>query len=388
MTARPLQGVRVIDLAGLAGAYGTMLMAGLGADVVKVEPPEGDGLRRMPPLLDRVAAPENGLWWAYLGQGKRSVVIDRSSPADVAALASLIEKADVVVDTEAYGTWESLGVGPAHFVESNPGLVWVSITPFGRSGPRRDWKGSNLVAWAASGVLYTTGFPDRPPVVPGGPAQLACHVAAMNAVAGALLALRSRRLNQGKGQLVDISVQECALALAPETGVPLSLDDRVHRPRTGNRRDITRPFGLYPCNDGFVSFLVIQPGHWRALAQWIHEETGSDVFLDPAFEDLAVRREASEFVDEYVEQLCRPHNKLDLFREAQIRGIPCTPVNTIADITEDPHLQATGFFDQAEHPAIGPYRRPGAPFRDNHGWWSLSRAPLLGEHTEEVLNRP
>lgn len=382
----PLKGVRVIDLAGLPGAYGTMMLAGLGADVVKVEPPGGDRIRRLGPFLDRVDVPENSLWWAYLGQGKRSVVIDWTTTAGQAQLRELMTNADVVMDSAAYGTWEALGLGPGQLAAENPSLVWVAISPFGRSGPRRDWKGSDLIAWAGSGVLYTTGFVDRPPVAPAGPVQLACHLAAMNAAAGVLLALRARRINDGKGQLVDISMQECVLGIAPETGAPVSLDDRVHRPRGGNRRDLTRPFGLYPCKDGYVSFLVLQPGHWQAMARWIHEGTGNDVFLDETFNDLAVRREVSDFVDEFVEALTMPATKLELFREAQRRGVPCTPVNTIADLLEDPHLAATGFFQTADHPKIGSYIRPGAPFRDNHGWWSLSRAPLLGEHTEEVLS--
>jgi formyl-CoA transferase len=370
----PFAGVRVVDLSGLAGAYGTMLLAGLGADVVRVEPPGGDPLRFLPPLLDGVAAPENGLWFAYLSQGKRSVVIDRATAEGAATLDRLVGSADIVFDHDA-----------AYDLERHRRLVWVSITPFGRSGPRAHWKGSNLVAWAASGVLYTTGFTDRPPVVPGGPAQLACHLAAMNATMGALLALRARD-RFGTGQLVDISVAEACLALAPETGAPLTLDDRVHRARTGNRRDLSRPFGLYPCADGYVSFLVLQPAHWQAMAQWILDVTGSDVFMDETFADIIVRREAADFVDSFTEQVTMPSKKVDLFIEGQRRGIPITPVNTIADLLVDPHMQAAGYFNEASHPAIGTYTRPGPPFRVNHDWWDIGRAPLLGEHTDEVLS--
>jgi crotonobetainyl-CoA:carnitine CoA-transferase CaiB-like acyl-CoA transferase len=369
----PFAGTRVVDLAGLAGAYGTMLLAGLGADVIRVEPPGGDPMRAMPPLLDGVEPPENGLWFAYLSQGKRSVVLDRTTPEGAAQLERLVASADIVFDAEA-----------TYDLERHPRLVWVSITPFGRSGPRAHWKGSNLVAWAASGVLYTTGFVDRAPVVPGGPAQLACQLAALNATMGALLALRARH-RYGAGQLVDISMTEACLALAPETGAPLTHDDRVHRPRSGNRRDLTRPFGLYPCADGFVSFLVLQPGHWKAMAQWILDVTGSDVFMDETFADIIVRREAAEFVDSFTEQVTMPSKKVDLFIEGQRRGIPITPVNTIADLLTDPHLRAAEFFEQASHPAIGAYTRPGPPFRVNHDWWSIGRAPLLGEHTDEVL---
>jgi crotonobetainyl-CoA:carnitine CoA-transferase CaiB-like acyl-CoA transferase len=369
----------VIDLAGLPAAYGTMLLAGLGAEVVKVEAPGGDPLRRMPPFLERVDPPENSVWFAYLGQGKRSVVIDHDTAEGRKQLADLVAGADVVVESDVPGRWDDLRV-------ANPHLVWTSITPFGRTGPRRGWRGSNLVAWAASGVLYVNGFPDRPPVVPAGPVQLACQLSALNAAASVLLALRARAGHPaGHGQLVDLSIQECCVAISPESGAPLYLDDLVHRARPGNRRDLTRPFGLYPCKDGYVSFLVLQPAHWRAMSQWIFDATGNDVFLDETFTDLVVRREAMEFVDEWTEAVTLPLTKLEVFVEGQRRGIPCTPVNTVADLLVDPHLASTGFFEASEHPAIGSFRRPGPPFRDNHGWWSLDRAPLLGEHSAEIL---
>jgi formyl-CoA transferase len=308
------------------------------------------------------------------------VVVDPSSADGQARLAALVAGADVVVDSAPPGTWDALR-------EANPHLVWVSITPFGLTGPRRDWQGSNLIALASSGLLYVTGFQDRPPVAPGGPMQLACQLSALNAAASVLLALRARDQDpEGLGQLVDLSLQECALGISPESGAPLFLDDLVHRDRPGNRRDLTRPFGLYPCQDGFVSFLVLQPAHWQAMATWILDVTGNDALLEEAFADIIVRREASEFVDEWVEAVTTTSTKLELFVEAQRRGIPCTPVNTIADLDTDPHLDAARFFETVEHPAIGQVRRPGPPFRFNHPFWSLGRAPLLGEHTAEVLD--
>ena len=370
----PLAGIRVIDLAGLPAAYGTMLLAGLGADVVKVEPPEGDPLRHQAPFLERAEPPENSLWFAYLGQGKRSVVV-----RDDGELERLLAGADAVVDS-------SPPVLHAELRARHPELVWVAITPYGLDGPYRDRPGTNLTGWASSGVLYVTGFPDRPPVVPGGPVQMAYQLTALHAAGALLLALRARRQDPaGRGQVVDISVQECCLAMAPETGLPLFLDDRVHRDRPGNRRSVTRPFGLYPCKDGHVSFLVLGPAHWHAMAGWIHEVTGNEGILEDIFVDIAMRAEATEFIDEATEELCSGFTKLELFTEAQQRGIPCTPVNTVADLRADPHLEAVAYFEPTEHPALGSYRRPGPPFRFDHDWWQLARAPLLGEHTAELL---
>ena len=152
-----------------------------------------------------------------------------------------------------------------------------------------------------------------------------------------------------------------------------------------NRRILARPWGHYRCLDGFVSTLVLQPTHWINVAQWISEETGNDMFTEEAFRDLTVRAEINDLIDEWFEMVTVTKTKLEVFAEGQRRGVPVTPLNTIADLLSDPHLEATGFFDFAEHPVLGTYKRPGAPFRVNHSWWSLGRAPLLGEHTAEVL---
>ena len=203
-----------------------------------------------------------------------------------------------------------------------------------------------------------------------------------------MLALRAVRAT-GRGQVVDVSMQECCLSLAPETGVALFLDDGLHRARPGNRRNVTRPWGLYPCADGFVSFLVLQPAHWRAMAEWIAEATGMDGVLDEVFVDLHVRWEVSDFIDECTEQLTLPRTKLDLFVEGQRRGIPITPGE---------HDRRPG---QRSAPAPGRVlarrgapgarhrrRRPGAPFRVDHDWWHWAeRADARRAHRDPRLTR-
>jgi len=193
------------------------------------------------------------------------------------------------------------------------------------------------------------------------------------------------RNRTGTGQMIDLSIQESALALAPETGVPVFLDDKVHRERSGNRRLLSRPFGLYPCSDGYVSILVLMPHHWSAIATWIAEVTGNEAVLDPVFGDVAVRGETMELVDSWVEELTTQLTALEVFQEGQRRGIPITPVSTVAGLREDPHLNAAGFWTSTELPAGGEVASPGAPYRTNRGWWQLGRAPRLGEHNDEVL---
>jgi len=370
---QPWSGLRVVERRGLCSAYATRMWAALGAEVVVLEPPGGHPYRHLAPYAPGTDAPEGSLWWAFLGQNKHSVVVEPGSAEEAAILAA----ADVVFDEPE---------PPVHPpVPANDRQVVVAITPFGLHGPRANWRGSDLVAWASSGLAYVTGFPDRPPVALSA-LNFAANVTAMNAIGAAMVALYARRMT-GRGQVIDLSMQQANAALLPEAGTGLVFDDGVHRARSGNRRAVSRPFGLYPCKDGFASIVIVQPAHWRRLAQWLFEITGMDAVTDPAFDDLAVRWEAAEFIDGLTEELTTTMTKQELFVEGQRRDIPITPVNTVADLGRDPHLDAAGFWKPGEHPVVGTYRSPGESFRAGEGWWQWSRAPLLGEHTADVSAR-
>jgi len=380
----PWSGHRVVDLTGLAGAYGTRLLAALGAEVIKVEPPDGDPIRTYAPHAPGVEGPESGLWWAFLSAGKKSVVIDRSSPGGEDRLAALLATADVVLDDSPAALQDRPVSGHSAVRAANPATSWIAITPFGLTGPRRDWATSDLVAWASCGLASTVGFPHSAPLAPAAPVQLAMHFTAVNAAIASMLALRARR-RTGRGQLVEVAIQEAMVSMAPETGVPLFLDDQVPRPRAGNRRPVTSPFGLFPCQDGYVAILALQPNHWQAMARWICDETGNEGVLDEVFNDIAVRHEASDAVDAWTEELTLSATKHELFVEGQRRGIPITPVNTVADLRGDPHLAQAGWWRDEDHPVLGQIQVPGAPFLVSRQWWSWSVAPTLGQHTDEIL---
>jgi crotonobetainyl-CoA:carnitine CoA-transferase CaiB-like acyl-CoA transferase len=371
----PLDGVGVVDLSGLPGAYGTKLLADLGADVVIVEQPGGDPLRRLPPLVDGTS-----LTFEYLASGKRSVVLDIiGSEIDRQRFDHLVASADVVFDSSAPGQLDALTIGPRSMLARHPELVWVALSPFGQSGPKRGWRGSDMLFWAASGILLACGFPDRRPVVPGGKSWLGYHLASTYAAGGALLALRAKR-RSGRGQLVDVSLQECGIVTASEIGVPTFLDDLVVRSREGFRRSSSRPFGLYPCKDGWVSIVIITLEMFRDHARWIADETGVDTLQNPAFENRQIRIEAAELIDALTEELCRPRTKAELVAEGQRRRVAITPCNTVADLWIDPQLEASEYWRTLAHPALGPLRVPGPPYDLSRTPASPRLAPRLGEH--------
>lgn len=372
-----LEGLQVVAVGAPELAQAIRLFAGMGADVTLVEPPGGGPLRTTPAGDPSSGAVVDGVWHAAFTGGCRLAVVDLDAPEGVASWLELVAGADVVLESKAPGWLDDRGAGYGNVSRSNPGVVWASVTPFGQRGPRRDWRGGDLEAWAASGVLYTTGHADTPPVVPGGPALLACHLAAVNAATGVLAALAARD-RDGTGQHVDVSMQEVTVAVACETGVPIYLNDLVHRPRQGNRRPLLRPWGLYPCQDGWASIVILQPAHWDALAAWMLERCGNETATEEVFRDMMTRLQVPELLDGWTEELTATYTKGELFAQGQARGVPVTPVTTIADLLADPHLEATGFWVDVEDPSLGPVRLPGPPWRLRDRSWRIAPAPGAG----------
>ena len=363
--------MRVVECCDGLGAYSGKLLADLGAEVIKVEPPGGCRERTMPPVVhDRNGTPHS-LFFAFMGSNKRSICIDASKAADRALLERLVASSAVLLENRPHGTlpWE---LDEPHY----PGLIRVTLSAFGLSGAHAHWQGSDLVAWASSGALATNGDPDRPPVMPAGLLMLAEAMAAVNAAAGTLLAWRVRRLF-GMGQRVEVSVQEAALAVSCEVGLPLVLDDLMVWPRQGNRRPMLRPFGLYPTQDGWASIVVIQPQHWQAWAAWLKERCHIQEASDPQYQELIGRMMNLDLMDRWTEQLSSSYTKQALFEEGQRRGVPITPVNTIEDILGDRHLAQRGFWATLTHPMLGALRLPGMPYRLSATPGEVGLAPQL-----------
>lgn len=378
MSAAALSGLRVLDLAGEPGLYATKLLADLGADVVRIDPPSARSDPRS--LLSRDPR-ARGL--AYFNSGKRSVTLDLASERGRDLFRRLAAGADVVCETEAPGALRDLGIGFERLREENEKLVWVSITPFGQSGPRRHWKGSNLVGWALSSVPPTLGEPDRAPLAPAASQPLAYLLASMNAAAGTLLALRVRR-RTGRGQRVDVSVHESTVAASSEVGPVGFLDDLVPRRRTGNRRPSLPPTGIFPTSDGHAAVVILAVTHWDALARWIVEKTGNEAVLDPLFRDVIARREVGALLEEWTEALTVQYSKQELFEEGQRRGISITPVNRIDDVFRDAQLAARRFWVEVDDPVAGRVRMAGGPYKLGRTPWRTSAPPLPGEHNEAV----
>lgn len=376
-----LNGIRVIDIAGESLSFAGRVFADLGADVILVEPPAGGPSRHAPPIISTPTGAVSAHFVA-MAAGKRSVTLDLQTGPGRSVFCRLLAGADVLLTTEPVGRLESLGLGPEDLREVHPGLVFTSVTPFGRTGPRRRWLGEDLIGWATSGTLPSVGDPDRAPLAPAG--GLADRTSALNAAVGTLLALRARH-KTGKGQVVDISQQEAVLSVGMEASPLYVLDTGAWQERRGKRR-ATPPMGHYATKDGAVTMVAFNPWQWDALADWISEETGViEVTLDLFKGTPADRAPYVDAIDAWVEELTMKYTKQQFFEEAQRRGIPATPVNSAANLFDDPHLRATDAWIDVDGGELGSIHLPVPPLRFDGQRLAVGAVPALGEHNRAVL---
>lgn len=369
---RALAGLRVLELADETGWYCGKLLADLGAEVLKMEPPGGETARTLPPV--RRAAHDPSLASAAfvaMNTNKGSVVCDLATEAGRDRVAALAADADAIVETLAPGTLDALGLGYDRLRAANPRLVWTSITSFGQSGPYRDFAGGDLVASALGGALHVTGDGDDPPVRLAG--NQAGITASLSAAAATLIALR-HAARTGRGQRVDVSLLEAVVSATHICGIGKWRDDGIVPRRNGTGLFASVPSGTYPCRDGLVYLMVNRPRHWQALATWIAEVTGSDTVRDPIFEGPSSRRiPYRDLVDTYVADLTSRFTVAEVYHEGQRRHLAFTPVSTAPEVAADPHLAARDFFANVTQADGTTARMAGAPYRLAETPWSITR---------------
>ena len=379
-----LDDVVVLDLAQhIAGPYATRLLADLGADVIKVEPSRGDLSRQLGPFARDEPHPEKSGLFFYLNCNKRSVVLDLKTEAGRRDLLALAARADLVVESFAPGTLDGLGLGWEELRRLRSDLSLLSISNFGQDGPYRDYKLTDLVLYGFAGEMYSMGFGDREPVKMAGTAALfESGSASATAALGALFS--SRR--HGVGQHVDISLAEthlggCDRRHATTTAYQFS---GRRTQRTGDS-SLGLPGGIYACADGYVDFTAagFRPDRVVDLLQ------GADWLADPRFgdpEELTVPEVRADW-NSHFNEWCMARTKREIWAEARRARVLCGPLFTMQDLFEDEHFLGRGFWASIEHPELGRVTLPGRPFRLASGGWELRRpAPLLGQHTEEVLD--
>jgi formyl-CoA transferase len=373
---RPLDGIRVIDLSRvLAGPFATMLLADMGAEVIKVEEPgRGDDTRAWPAFVGGEST-----YFMSVNRGKKSLTLDLKAPAGKAILRRLLAGADVLLENFRPGTLERLGFGYEAVRGMNPRLVYCSISGFGESGPEAGRPGYDLIVQGESGIMDLTGFPDGPPVKVGN--SIADLTAGTMAAHGVVLALLARE-RTGAGQKVEIAMLEVMASLLTYQGQAYLATGTSPR-RRGNQHPSIVPYEVFEAADGYLTVGVANNSLWSRFCQALGEP---GLAADPRFDTEARRVENR---DALVPLLGR------IFREAPVThwlerlgraGVPAGKIRTVGETLESEHLRARGALVSVTHPTAGALRMVGPPIR-LHGTPGAAAgpAPLLGQHTEELL---
>ena len=378
-----LEGVKVLDLTHyFAGPYCTKLLATLGAEVVKVERPgRGDPLRHYPPFANPRQPAESGAWFLYLNTSKKSITLNLKSDRGRAILLQLARSADILVENFAPGVMARLGLDYPTLQAENPALVMTSISNYGQTGPYRDWKASEINLYAAGGLMNITGEPEQPPLKEGAPlAQLG---AGQNAFVAAMTALLYAE-DTGQGQHIDLSIAEYATNVLENALMQYSYSGREFT-RVGNRGYGRAAWGIYPCQDGFVGIIAGPDQNWPQVAAIMER----DELADPRFASRQGRLLNADEVDALMLPWLLEHDKVDIFKAGQEHGLGFSFVAGMQDILEMEQLTARDYFIDLEHPVAGTLKYPGPPISPHSDInpWVYRRAPLLAEHSLEVLGR-
>jgi len=375
-----LSGVRVLDVADEPGAYCSKLLGDLGADVIKIEPPGGARLRDIAPFHEDAADRNRSLFFWHYNTDKRSVTLDLAAASDRARFLHLASTADVVVESYAPGHLAALGLDYAALAAHQPRLTLISITPFGQTGPYRNYRGCDLVCQALGGMVHVNGFPDQPPLQ--GLGLQAYHSASTYGAIGALLALLVRQ-RTGRGQWIDVSIQECVAASVEHASSFFHQDGTIAE-RQGSLH-WTRYFRVGRARDGHILHCTL--GDWTSLIEWVKADGKAQDLTDPQWADFNCRRDHCVHLFDVLDAWAATYTVADLVEGAQLRRLPYAAVVGPETLLQNPQLRARQFFVPVRHDELGQtLTYPGAPYVFSRTPWRIRRRPpLVGEHTEEVL---
>ena len=383
---RLLPPYRVLDLSGHEAVFCGKLLADYGADVVKVEPPGGDASRARGPFVEDRTGLERSLYFLFYNTNKRSVTLDLESERGRDLFRRLVSRADVVVESYPVGHLDSLGLGYEALRQVNPGVVMASVTPFGQTGPWRDYKSNDLIALAASGFMQITGEPGGPPMRQGN--DQSHFPGAQFAAASILGALYYRDFNGGEGQYIDVSLQEALITYYTDAHPALAhvmLGDNVTR--VGATSNLVIPLGAYPSADGWISAGIITPREWDALSDWIYEVTGNEEVLNEAYKGgNQDRAPFNDIITALVIDFTTRYTSEYLFHEGQRRNLVFIPVNTVSDLLADPQLEASNFWFGIDHPETGTLQYPIGVFDSEEVSPATEPAPSLGRDNHAIYS--
>ncbi len=374
--SQPLAGIRVIELANfIAGPLAGTLLADMGADVIKIEPPKGDMGRAMPPRSH-----DESVSFVALNRNKRSLVLDLKQPAARDILLKLAATSDAVVEAYRPGALEKIGLGAADVKAVNPKIVYTSVSGFGQTGPYRRRAGVNLIIEAFSGALSVTGEPGTMPTRPG--IQTADVFGALFATYATLAGLLGAA-RQGEGHVADVSLVEASIAAAAWEAADYLATGDIPK-ALGNKHRLNAPYQLFETRDG--RYLAIGTPNDMLFAKLMQVLGVAEHVSDPRFATYASRKANETPLLEIVEPAVRRRDAAELEAALVDAGLPCARVNNFKEVFDDPHIVARGVVRDVDHPRLGRLKAVRNPVLLDHDGPAIRRhSPMLGEHSTEVL---
>ncbi len=383
---KALEGIKILDLTQIyAGPYCSMLFADMGAEVIKIEPPWGEIIRDNPPLVKQgEGGPHDRSRSGYfltLNRNKFGITLNLKHPRAVEIFKELVKIGDVVIENYAPGVMKRLGIDYPVLREVNPRIIMCSISGFGQWGPYSERMSFDIIAQAMSGLMSITGHPDSPPTKVG--TSLGDVTASLHA-AFAIMAALWYREKTGEGQYIDVSMQECTVAIL-EGAIPRWTIGKELLTPIGSMNPHECPMAAFRCKDGYIIIATVGDEHWQRFCRALNRP---DWAADPQYKTKRQRWEKKYFLQEEIEKITTQYTVKEVGEMLDRERVANSPILNIQQVVDDPHLHARGYFVEVEHPVIGRAKIPGVPFKLSTTPGAVTRpSPLVGEHNELILKK-
>ena len=374
--AGPLKGIRVLDLTRiLAGPYATMILRDLGAEVIKIEQPGvGDEARDFGPFKN-----DFSLYFMSVNRGKKSITLNLKSPRGKELFLELVKGSDILVENFRPGTMEKLGLDYESLKTHHPSLLYAACSGFGQTGPYATRGAYDMIIQGMGGIISITGEPDRPPVRVG--TSIGDITSALFTAIGILSALRHRD-QTGEGQLIDVGMLDCQVAILENAMVRYFSTGDIPRP-LGRRHPAITPFEIFESADGYVVIAIGNNELWRKFCEHVDHP---ELIDDERFHTNALRTENHESLFPILAEIMCRRTTDEWIEELEAIGVPCGPVNTVDKVANDPQVLARDMIAEVEHNTTGTVQIPGIPIKLSETPGQIDApAPNLGEHTSEIL---
>ncbi|HYA34871.1 MAG TPA: CoA transferase [Candidatus Binataceae bacterium] len=383
--AGALSDVKILELGEMAAApYATKLMADMGAEVIKIERPgTGDPARTRGPFPGHQPHPEKSGLFLYLNTNKLGVTLDVARPEGFDIFEKLIADADILVHNVVPPEMDRIGLSYERLAKINPKLIMTSITPWGMTGPYRNWRAEDITVWAGGGVCVLNGggalHPELPPLKTFG--MQSGYQGGVHAAVATMGALIARR-RDGEGQHIDVSMQE---SIASQLEMTFSFWPYMKMVATRLGQKPLQPAETMEVKDGYIYVLCIEEHQWKAFVELMGHPDWAD---EEIFKDRLVRALNWDALKVLLEEKISKYTVMELYELAQAKRIPFAPVSTMGDLLGNHHLKARGFFVEIAQPVAGKHKYPGAPLKYEKTPWEIRRpAPTLGQQNEEIFGK-